>query len=167
MKLSFCNQIGLMRFFWRINPTYKFVHAICTDPRAPSFTAFEFGNTQKSPRFVSYVRAFLVLNVGCGRNIAEVAKRVISRVAVNVVYIAHRPNTQYVKPSKPASAVSSFINPHNCVSFGLGVPSNRPWNDFAARFYTPSKDTCFGIVVQQCTQLVKCDVKMAHAISLS
>ena len=167
MMQTLCFQIGLMRFLGRVKPTNQCVDTVCANPRAPSLAAFEFGNAQKPSRFVSGVRTFLVLNVARSRNITKIAKCVIARVAVNVVNIIIRPCAGHVKPSKPTSAVTSFIDPHNCVSFGFGVPSNRPRNNFAARFYAPGKDTCFGIVVQQCTQLVKCDVKMAHAISLS
>ena len=164
---TLCFQVGLMRFFGRIKPTDQRVDAVCANPRTPSLAAFKFGNTQKSSGFVSGVRSFLVLNIARSRNITKVAKCVIAWVTINVVDIVTRPRTGHVKPSKPASAVSSFIDPHNCVSFGFGVPGNRPRNNFATRFYAPSENTCFGIVVQQCTQLVKCDVKMAHAISLS
>lgn len=167
MKLSFCNQIGLMRFFWSIKPTYKFVNAVCANPSAPTLATFQLRDAQKPRSLISSVCAFLVLNVGCSRNIAEIAERIVSRIAVNVVNIARRPGTSHVKPSKSAGSVPSFVDAYNCVSFWLGVPGNRPRNDFSARFSAPSKDSCFGFVVQQCTQLVKCDVKMAHAISLS
>ena len=167
MMFAFRGQIGLMRFFRRIKPANNGLYAVSANSRAPSFATFKFRYTQKPSGFIACMRPFLVLNVFCCRNIAKIAKSIIPGIAVNVVNVAGRPDSNHVKPCQPTGSISSFVNSDNCVSFRLGISSNRPWNNFAARFHTPSKDTCFGIVVQQCTQLVKCNVKMAHAISLS
>lgn len=167
MMQTLCFHIGLMRFFWCVKPAYQPVDAVGANSRSPSFATFKFRHTQKPPGLVASVRSFLVLNVARRRNIAKVAKSIVARVAVNVVNVARGPCAGHVKPRQPIGPVPSFVDSDSCVSFGLGIPSNRPWNNFTARFNAPSKAPCFGIVVQQCTQLVKCDVKMAHAISLS
>jgi hypothetical protein len=159
--------IGLMRFFRRIKPSYESVNSVCTNPRSPSFTAFKFRHPQKPRSFIAGVCSLLVLNVARRRYITEIAKRVIARVAVNVINIARGPCAGHVKPCQPIGSVTSFVDPDSRVSFGFGIPSDRPRNNFTARFDAPSKATCFGIVAQQRTQLVKCDVEMAHAVSLS
>lgn len=167
MIFAFCVQIGLMRFFRRIKPTNDCLYAIGANSRAPSFTAFQFRDAKKAASFVARVCSFLILNVARRRNIAKIAKCVVARVAVNMVNVAGRPFTSHVKPGQTTGSVSSFVDADNCVSFRFGITGNRPRNNFTACFDAPSKATCFGIVVQQRTQLVKCDVKMAHAISLS
>ncbi len=163
----FCFYIGLMRQFGRVKPSYKAVNAVGANTRAPSFAAFKFRHAQQSSRFVACMCSFLVLNVARRRNIAEIAKRIVAGVAVNVVNVAGRPFACHVKPCQTTGSVSSFVNPDGCVPFRLGVPSNRAGNNFTTRFDAPSKAACFWVVVQQCVQLVKCDVKMAHATSLS
>ncbi len=160
-------HIGLMRFFWRVKPAYQPVDAVGANSCPPSFATFKFRHSQKPRSLIAGVRSLLVLNVLRCRNIAKIAKRIVARVAVNVINVACGPCAGYVKPCQPIGSVPSFVNSDSCVSFRLGVPGYRPRNNFTARFDAPSKTPCFGIVVQQCTQLVKCDVKMAHAISLS
>lgn len=167
MMFAFCNQIGLMRFFGRIKPANDGLYAVGANSRSPSFATFKFRHAQKPPGLVAGMCSFLVLNVARRRNIAKVAKSIVARIAVNVVNVARGPCAGHVKPRQPIGSVPSFVNSDSCVSFRLGIPSNRPRNNFTAHFDAPSKAPCFGIVVQQCTQLVKCDVKMAHAISLS
>ena len=162
----FCLYIRLMRLFRRIKPTNDRLYAIGANTRSPSFAAFHFRYPQKPSCFVAGMRSSLVLNVARCRNIAEVTERIIAWVAVNVIYITQRPFTSCVKPRQTTGSVSSFINADNAVTFGLNVPGNGPRNNFTARFDAPSKAPCFGVVVQQRAQLVKCDVKMAHAISL-
>ena len=163
---TFCFQICLMSFFRRIKPTNECVNTICANPCTPTFAAFKFGNAQKAASFVSGVSSFLVLNVARSRNIAKIAKCIVARVAVNMINVVTGPFTCHVKPRKSTGAICYFVDPHNRVSFRLDVPSNRPRNNLATRFNAPGKQTVFGIVVQHCTQLVKCDVSMAHAISL-
>ena len=164
---AFCNQIGLMRFFRRIKPANNGLYAVGANSRSPSFATPKLRHPQKPPGLVTGVCSFLVLNVARRRNITKVAKSIVARVAVNVINGTRRPRTGHIKPRQPISSVASFIDANNSVSFRFGIPSNHPRNNFTARFDAPSKAPCFGIVVQQCTQLVKCDVKMAHAISLS
>jgi hypothetical protein len=166
MMQSFCFYIGLMRQFGSVKPSYKTVNAVCANTRAPSFAAFKFRHAQKSSRFVACMCPFLVLDVARRQNISKVAKRIVSGVAVNVVNVAGRPFARHVKPRQTTGSVSSFVNPNDCVPFGLDVPSNRARNNFTTRFDAPSKAACFWVVVQQCVQLVKCDVKMAHATIL-
>lgn len=167
MMQSLCFYIGLMRFLRRIKPSYEFVNPVCTDSRSPSLTPFKFGNAQQTASFIAGVCSLLVLNVACRRYIAEIAKRVVAGVAINVINIARGPCAGHVKPSKPVGTVVPFVYSNNSVSVKLNVASRRPWDNFSASFYFPSKFACFGTVVQYCTQLVKCDVRMRHAISLS
>jgi len=163
MIQTLCFYIGLMRLFRCVKPAYEFVNAVCANPRSPSAAAFEFGNPQKPSRLVACVRLFLVLNVARSRNVAEIEKRIVARVAVNMVNIASRPFVCHVKPSQPTRFVPFVVNPNDCVPFWFNIPRNRPWNDFAARFDAPSKATRFGSVVQYCSQLVRCDVVRRHA----
>lgn len=167
MMQPFCFQIGLMRFFRRVKPAYQLVNAVGANSSPPSFATFKFRHSQKPCGLIAGMCSFLILNVARCRNVAKVAERVVARIAVNVVNIACGPCAGCVKPRQPTGSIASFIDANNCVSFRLGIPSNRPWNNFTARFNAPSETPCFGIVVQQCTQLVKCEVKMAHAISLT
>ena len=164
--LSFHFQIGLMRFFGRIKPANDGLYAVGANPRTPPFAAFKFRHAQKPPGLVAGMCSFLVLNVARRRNIAKVAKSIVARIAVNVVNVARGPCAGHVKPRQPIGSVPSFINADNAVTFGPNVPGNGPRNNFTARFDAPSKAPCFGVVVQQHAQLVKCDVKMAHAINL-
>lgn len=162
----FCLYIRLMRLFRRIKPTNDRLYAIGANTRSPSFAAFHFRYPQKPSCFVAGMRSSLVLNVARCRNIAEVTERIIAWVAVNVIYITQRPFTSCVKPRQTTGSVPSFVDPDGCVPFRVGIPSNRAWNNFTTCFYPPRKTTCFGSVVQQHAQLVKCDIKMAHAVIL-
>ena len=167
MMQSLCFYIGLMRLLRRIKPSYEFVNPVCTDSRSPSLTAFKFGNAQQTASFIPCSRAFLVLDISRRRYISQVSKRIVSWVAINVVNITRRPISGNVKPSKPVGTVVPFVYFNNSVPVELNVASRRPWDNFSASFYFPNKFACFGTVVQYCTQLVKCDVRMRHAISLS
>ena len=159
-------QIGLMRFFGGVKPADQRIHAVCANSSAPTLTTFKFRNTQKTASFIACVCSFLVLNVARCRNITKVVKCIVARVPVNMVYIAGRPAASYIKPRQSVNVIAPFVDTNNRVSFGFSVPSNRPWNNFTARFNAPNKLPCFKIVVQQRTQLVKCDFGISHAISL-
>lgn len=159
-------QIGLVRFFGGVKPTNQRIYTVCANSSAPTFTTFKFRNTQKTASFIARVCSFLILNVACCRNITKIVKRIVARIAVDMVYIANRPAASYIKPRQSVNVIAPFVDTNNRVSFGFSVPSNRPWNNFTARFNAPSKLPCFGIVVQQRTQLVKCDFGVSHAISL-
>ena len=167
MMQPFCFQIGLVRFFRRVKPAYKLVNTVGANSCSPSFATFRFRHPQKPRRLIARVRSLLVLNIARCRNVTKIAKRIVAGVAVNVVNITRRPFAGNVKPCESIGSIAPFINANNCVSFRLGIPGNRPRNNFTACFNAPSETPCFGIVVQQCTQLVKCEVKMAHAISLT
>ena len=166
VMLTFDFQVGLMRFLRSIKPSNQRMHAVCANPRAPSLAASQLRHPQQSAGFIPCVRSFLILNVACGRYVAQIFERVVARIAVNVVYIACRPCTSHVKPRQTIGAIPFFINANNAVTFRPNVPGNGSRNNFTARFDAPSKASCFGIVAQQRAQLVKCDVKMAHATSL-
>lgn len=159
-------QIGLMRFFGGVKPTNQRIYTVCANSRTPTPTTFKFRNTQKTTRFIACVRSFLILNVACRRNITKIVKRIVARVAIDMVYITNRPAAGHIKPRQSVNVIAPFVNANNRVSFGFSVPSNCPLNNFTARFNAPSKLPCFGIVVQQRTQLIKCDFGVSHAISL-
>ena len=163
--LAFFIQIGLMRFFGRVKPTNDNLCSIGANSRSPSFTAFQFRNTKKPASFISGMRFFLILNITRRCYISKIDKTIVARIAINVVNVVQRLFTGYVKPSKPTSPIPSFVNTNNRVSFRFYVPRNSPRNNFSASFYLPSKNSCFGIVVQKRTQLSMCD--FGHAFSIS
>ena len=162
--LTFCTQIGFMRFFGRIKPTNNGVRSVSANPSTPFFTTFQFRNTKKPTSFISGMCSFLVLNITRSGYISKVGKSIIARVAINVVNVVKRLLTRYIKPSKTTSGVTYFVDTNNRISFRLHVPGNSSRNNFATSFYFPSKNTCFGIVVQNSTQLSKCD--FGHALSI-
>lgn len=167
VMLTFDFQVGLMRFLRSIKPSNQRMHAVCANPRAPSLAASQLRHTQQSAGFIPCMRSFLILNVACGRYVAQIFERVVARIAINVVYIACRPHAGHVKPCQTIGAVPLFIYANDAIPLGLNVSSNCSRNNFSTRFDAPNKVAGFGVVVQQCTQLVKCNVKMAHAISLT
>jgi len=167
MLRSFSYQVCLMGFLGRVKPTDKRRNTICADASAPALAAFQFRYAKQLARFITRMRAFLILNVSRSRYISKIVKRIISRVAVNVVNIIKRPIFSNVKPSQSTGYVPFFVYSDYCVPFGLNVARNRPRNNFSACFYFPRKNAGFGVVVQQCTQLVECDVRVRHATSIS
>mgnify|MGYP003339042601 CR=1 len=156
-----------MSFFWCIKPTEQNGYAVGANSCAPTFTAFEFRYAQQTTGFVSCVCPSLILNIFSSGYVTKIIESIVTRIAINVINVSCRPKAGNVKPSQPTSPVSSFVYPNGHVSFWLGVTSNSPRNDFSTRLYLPSEKSGFGTVVQQSTQLVKCDVGMSHAISLT
>ncbi len=160
-------QICFMRLFRRVKPTYERRHAVGADARAPSFAASKFRNTKQAARLVSVMRAFLILNVARCGHIPKVVKRIVSRVAVNVIDITSRPIAGHVEPSQSICSVAPFVDPHYQVAFWISVACQRAGNNLTARFYTPSKCAGFRAIVQQCTQLIVSDVERRHVVSLA
>jgi hypothetical protein len=167
MKFSLQFQICLVRFFCGVKPSNQHLYTVCANTRAPSFAASQLRHTQQSAGLISCVRLFLILNVACGRYVSQIFERVIAWIAINMIYVARRPHASHVKPSQTIGAVPSFIDANDAVAFGLNIPSNCSRNNFTTRFNAPSKESCFRVVVQQCTQLIKCDVIRRHANSIA
>ena len=160
-------NVRLMSFFRGVKPSYERGHAVSAYTRAPTFAVFEFRHAKKAASFVSRMRSRLILNVFRSRYIAKIFKRVISRIAVNVVNVSCWPMPHHIKPRQSVRPVPPAIYADDCVSFRFGVTCNSARNNFSASLYEPSKYAGFRAVVQNCTQLIKRDVKMCHAISLT
>ena len=166
MVQAFSLNIGLMRFFRRIKPTYKFLNAVCANTRSPSFAAFKFRYTQKTASFVAFMSTFLILNVFCRRNISKITKRIVARVSVNVINITNRPFTCHVKPCQSARPISYIVDADNRIAFRLHIPRNCARNYFSACFNAPSKNTSFGVVKQKFKQFFVAKLVFFHALIL-
>jgi len=164
MMQPFCGYIGLMRFFWRVKPTKNFLNAVGANPRAPTTAMFLFRHAQKAASFIAAMRASLILVVTRRRNITQILKSVVARVAVNVIYGAGRPLTGHVKPRQTAVAIANALDADDFVAVGVAVPRNCANYNFAARFYFPSKNSRCWVVIQHVLQLFNSN--LAHAASI-
>ena len=126
------NTLGfnICRFggFSRIKQAKTFAYAASAYPRFK--TLFSLGYA-KTPRSISSMCRYLILNIFGGRNIAQIFQSVVVRISVNVVNVVFRPFTMRVKPNQSMRAIPLSIYGYNPVT--EIIYSSR----YAAHHYSP------------------------------
>lgn len=166
MIYPLCFQISFIGFFGRIKSPKKNGLAIGANSGSPLTSVFLLRDTQKSTSLISFVREFLVLHILCRCHIAQIIESIISSISINMVNIKFRPFAGYIKPSKPISPISDFVNGNNSVSIRSNVPNHNAGDNFSASFYLPGKSSSLQVIVQKSFQFGKFDTRFVHTCIL-
>lgn len=153
VKFPFSHKIGGVRFFGRSKMPDKHLHAVSAYSRAPAFPNLMPRNA-KQPGFISGVRSTLILYVVGSCHVAQIAKRIIGGVAVNMVYIVCRGGASNIQPRQPIGAISCFAQPNSQIP--VRAPKARSGANFdpTIRFHAPGKNASLWVVVKYFSDLL-------------
>ena len=166
VKPSLGFKVRLMRLFRGIVPSDKCADAVGAYACAPTAPALEPRHTKK-PRFVSIMRAALVLYVACRAHVAKVVETVILRVSVLVVDGVYRPRASHVEPRQPTGTVTNAVVPHDNAPIGRYRPGHSANHYFSTGFNPPCEHPRRRVVAQDFAQLIVCDATVCHSVSMT
>ena len=121
MKLSFKQQIFLMRFFWRIETAYANPLPLRHYLYAPFALVRRYA---KQSSFISFVGLPHILKVFKPSYFAQISKTIIAFVSVYVVYMRARPFSRHIKPSQPMCESFSVKHTNGEITVRAGAPRN-------------------------------------------
>jgi hypothetical protein len=153
MKLSLQNQIRFMRGFWGIKSRFAGNCAVRHYLRAP-FTLV--GANAQQPNFVSFSRFAYVLKIAAPRHLAQIAKPIVSLIAVYVVNMLRRPFARYVSPRKAMRELLSVVYGYRPIARRLSRPSRFADKIRSLFMRGPCKDARIGVVVERRAQMFDC-----------
>ena len=162
---SLCNQVGGVGKFWRAVMTKRSILSVEAYLCYPFTFLLRVRDTQK-PRLAVDTRLSSVLSVDRIRDVSQVWKRIVARIAVNVVNLLFRKTASHVKPRQPVSKMTCRIKlnaPSGCVS----ATGNISRLHSATNGKQPSKNSGIRVVMQDFAQsfLRQWDNGFAHAVA--
>jgi hypothetical protein len=149
MQFAFGSNIGLMRFFWRIEQTYAYRFVIDLYFRQP-FAVF-FPYAQKSAFSAT---ASPVLRVFHVRDFAQIMQRIMSAVSIQMVYLIQRPFTVNMQPDQPMREIQRIIKTDTNVS-SLHLAPHYSAATTPASCNRPSEQTRCWVVIKEFAQSVR------------
>ena len=151
MKLSLQNQIRFMRGFWGVETRLADGDAVDHYLRAP-FTLVS-ANTQQ-PNLVCLSRFSHILKIAVPRHLAQIAKSVVTLIAVYVVDMLRRPLAGHVSPRKSVRELLSVVDSYRPIPCGLGGPRRFADKIGSPFMRSPCKDAGIGVVIQRRAQML-------------
>ena len=157
---TFGFKIGLMRLFSSSKSAFSDSLAVCHQLHQPFSLMAAYA---KKAAFVCLSRFFKVLKVSKPINFAQITKRIVSFLPINMVDMLQRPFAHHVKPSKSMGKHLAVIN-SNCPVSGFSSRTGFFANQFRLVFVLkPEKITCFRLIPQKFFQLLNWDmVTLSH-----
>ena len=169
--LSDCAAWVVHAFGRQIGGVSKLRCCICADPHLPSINGYNGAKlasfwvvtyTEKACLVVS-CRTPLVVHVCLAADTAQVPKRVVSFVAINMVDYFLRPDAANVKNSKPVCGILRAANADRYVSSGWGIAaSHRTYFNFVRYFFIPYEYARLGIVGKKFAQSLRGKIGFSH-----
>lgn len=157
---ALCLKVDLMGLFWRIVGAKAYLLSVHSDLCQPSLFVRRDAKEAAEVAFFSFAHVLLVAHV---RNIAQVCKAVIQRVAVDVVNLVKRHFASDVQPSKPMCGHVYAVNAD--VSATALNPSGRLVCSLSASSGVPSEDTRIWVVVKKFAQAFCGKIAGAHTVA--
>ena len=151
MKLSLQNQIRFMRGFWGIKSRFAGNCAVRHYLRAP-FTLV--GANAQQPNFVSFSRFAYVLKIAAPRHLAQIAKPIVSLIAVYVVNMLRRPFARYVSPREAMGELFSVVNGYGPIARRMFRPRDSADKVGAPFVRRPRKRPGVRVIVEASPQMV-------------
>ena len=144
-------QIGLMRFFWRVKTALANAFAANHNLRSP--LSLMRADTQKTG-LIGFGGFSHVLQITKPRNLAQVSKRIVQFIAVNVVYVPFRHVARNVKPRQSMRQSFSIVDGNRNVACAV-----RGTCDFSNKIrtpmiFTPSKNAGLHVIRQRFAQML-------------
>lgn len=157
---AFGLKVDLMGLFWRIVGAKAYLLSVYSDLCQPSLFVRRDAKETAEVAFFGFADVLLVAHV---RNIAQVCKAVIQRIAVDVVNLVKRHFARDVQPSKPVRSHVHAINT-NEPSPALH-PSSRLVCSLSAASGVPCKNTRLWVVVKKFAQAFCGKIAGTHAVA--
>jgi hypothetical protein len=150
MKLPLQSQIRFMGRFWRFKPGFAHNYAIGHYLRAP-FSLVRADAEQAN--FVSFSGLSHVLKIAVPCYLAQIAKAIVTFVAVYMVNVLRRPFARHVSPRKPMRELLSVMDSYGPIACGLRRSRRFPYKIGSLFMRKPCKDTRIGVVMERRAQM--------------
>ena len=162
---SFKLQISLMRLFGRVKAAFTDAFAVYHNLHQPFVLVF---TNAKKPAFVGFSWAPHVLQIAKPSHLPQICKRVVQLVSVNVVNVAFRHVSSYIKPRQSMRQSFAVVNSDRNVSRAVYRPRSFSDKIGAAMVFTPGKNARLRVVIQRFAQMFNGNVKFgSHDIKFT
>ena len=144
-------QIGLMRFFGGVKTAFANAFAVGHNLRSP--LSLMGADTQKT-NFIVFGGFSHVLQVTKPRNLAQVSKRIVQFIAVNVIYVPFRHVARNVKPSQSMRQSFNIVDGNRNVARAMRGACNFSNEIRTPMIFTPSKNAGLHVIRQRFAQML-------------
>lgn len=151
MKLSLQSQIRFMSRFRSVKPGSAVPYAVCHKLHDPFILV---PANAKKPNFVGSGGFAHVLKVAEPRHLAQVAKTVVTLIAVYVINVLRRPFTSHISPRKTMRELLAVMNGYGPVTRRMFGPCRFANKVGASLVCRPSKRAGIGVIVEARPQMV-------------
>ncbi len=158
-------QVSLMRLLGRVKATLADAFTIHHDLHSPF--SLVGADTQKT-HFVGLGSCSHVLQIAKSSDLPQICKRVVQLVSVNVVNVAFRHFSGYMKPRQSVRQSFGVVDGDRNVSCAVDRPRSFSDKIGAAMVFTPSKNARLRVVIQRFAQMFNGNVKFgSHDIQFT
>ena len=159
MKLPLCFQVGLVRFFRRVESANVASLTLHSDTCPP--TSVDRNHTHKTG-LISLVWLAYIFRVACFINQSKVAQSVVRFVTVNMVNQTNRPIVVCNQPNQPVCLVDTFTNTNSDVTVVVDAPCHITNLNTSGGSLTPHKFSGFRTVLQYLFDFFGGKIDVAH-----
>lgn len=150
MKLPLQSQICFMGRFRRFKPGFACDYAVDHYLRAP-FSLM--GANTKQANFVSFGGLSHVLKIAVPSYLAQIAKAIVTFVAVYVVNMLCRPFAGHISPRKAVRELLSVMDSYSPITSRLSRSSRSSYKVGSLFVFKPCKDPRIGVVMKRRAQM--------------
>ena len=144
-------QVFLMRLFGRVKTAYTNAFAVSHNLRPPLSLV---GTDAQKTDLIGFGGFFYVLQITKPRNLAQVSKRIVQFIAVNVVYMPFRHVACNVKPSQSVRQSFNIVNSNRNVARAMRGTCNFSDKIRTPMIFTPSKNAGLHVIRQRFAQML-------------
>jgi len=144
-------QIGLMRFFGGVKAAFADAFAVSHNLRPPLSL---MGADAQKTSLIGFGSFSHVLQITKPRNLAQVSKRIVQFIAVNVVYMPFRHVACNVKPSQSVRQSFNIVNSNRNVARAMRGTCNFSDKIRTPMIFTPSKNAGLHVIRQRFAQML-------------
>ena len=165
MMHSFKLQVSLMRLFGRVKAAFANAFAIHHNLHSPF--SLVSANTQKT-YFVGFSWVSHILQIAKSGHLPQIHKRVVQLVSVDVVDVALRHVSRYVKPSQSMRQSFDIVDGNRNVTRAVARTCRFSDKIGAAMIFAPNKNASLHVVIQRFAQMFDGNVKFkSHDIQFT
>ena len=89
-----------------------------------------------------------VLKISVPRHLPQIAKTIVSLIAIYMVYMLRRPFTGYVRPSKAMRELFAVVNGYGPIPCRLRRARQLAYKIRSLFMRDPCKDACIGVIAK-------------------
>ena len=165
MMQTFKFQIFLMRLFWRIKTACANTFTVGHNLRSPF--SLVSTNTQQT-NFIGFGSFPHILQIFKSSSLPQICKRVIQFISVNVINMALRHITCYIKPRQSMRQSFNVMDSNRDIPRAMRGTRNFSNKIRATVIFTPNKNASLRVVSQRFTQMFNGNVRFgSHDIQFT